>query len=810
MPPRAKRQTRAAATNPGTAARPQAKPPKASKQLSPPSQDESEDGDVSTTMTAVEKKLYQKLKAKQELEDKKRELARKANIRKRSNAMTMEETQEDKGEDEDEGHYRLRKKTRTERDVESVEDEGSQDKVEEDEEVEEPKERQRPKPKPIFKGKGKAVQPIEEQGDNDDVVMQVNEDDGLDEEERELARQIAPVTKKTPVSPKKTPVVPKKTPVSPKKTPVSPVSPKKDTRAAAPAAPASPSEGKAKGRPRRLSKGQREVFDYVEITVAPTKSKKNVNGAKVADKAASAKAGKSTWYSLRSILRSAEAEDSGDDEERGTVDEGDELDEEESGGEDEASNHSDVKYLKGKRIAKGRGKRRQGSSGVARKRLRNRALVTDLPDIVAPVRNLAASYLKMHIALEQAWTTYNGSTNGRLSDRHEVLETVMTLVATHKNKDGRVPRDLGVALDELLGEGEEVDALRKMVLDLVWQGASQMRNDLKKKAKQVVNEAYGFAGLKAPKKEALATWLLKTYKQSMKGGYASKSKGGSRVDEQKSKLANTKLFQHPAIAKLIYAFWFSLSHKEVRDQRKKFSSVPDNLIALVCNVLEAAIKDHLQTSASNALDLQFSNKIYAPKGLLRWNDHMTILEEMRKVRPEVYQRMKSGIWTRVNLKIKEDDKVRGRADEESLPSQPQGFNWDDISADDIEEMEREGEEDKVESEDEANTKDGEGTSLRELSEQPAESKTSAAATEEAARDSQDGAEGAGGSAGQDEAGTSRITTATKPRSSTAHAAEDRARSSANAHAHAQDITGVRIEVLETRTLPPLDENALHE
>ena len=29
--------------------------------------------------------------------------------------------------------------------------------------------------------------------------------------------------------------------------------------------------------------------------------------------------------------------------------------------------------------------------------------------------------------------------------------------------------------------------------------------------------------------------------------------------------------------------------------------------------LEAALKDHLQASAGNALDLQFSNKIYAAK-----------------------------------------------------------------------------------------------------------------------------------------------------------------------------------------------------
>ena len=92
-------------------------------------------------------------------------------------------------------------------------------------------------------------------------------------------------------------------------------------------------------------------------------------------------------------------------------------------------------------------------------------------------------------------------------------------------------------------------------------------------------------------------------------------------------------FQHPAISKLIYAFWFSgQTQAEVNARREKFSVVPDNLIALVYNAvspswsgsvgvysllhhkqLEAALKDHLQASAGNALDLQFSNKIYAPK-----------------------------------------------------------------------------------------------------------------------------------------------------------------------------------------------------
>lgn len=52
----------------------------------------------------------------------------------------------------------------------------------------------------------------------------------------------------------------------------------------------------------------------------------------------------------------------------------------------------------------------------------------------------------------------------------------------------------------------------------VWQGASQVRNDLKKKAKQIVDESYGFTGLKPQKCEALAAWLSSTHRQTLKSG----------------------------------------------------------------------------------------------------------------------------------------------------------------------------------------------------------------------------------------------------------------------------------------------------
>ena len=45
-----------------------------------------------------------------------------------------------------------------------------------------------------------------------------------------------------------------------------------------------------------------------------------------------------------------------------------------------------------------------------------------------------------------------------------------------------------------------------------------MRNDLKKKARQMVEDAYGLSGLKARRKQALATWLCMSRKQALKNG----------------------------------------------------------------------------------------------------------------------------------------------------------------------------------------------------------------------------------------------------------------------------------------------------
>ena len=89
----------------------------------------------------------------------------------------------------------------------------------------------------------------------------------------------------------------------------------------------------------------------------------------------------------------------------------------------------------------------------------------------------------------------------------------------------------------------------------------------------------------------------------------------------------TKPFQHDAISHLVHAYWFKQRNTEVKVPEERFSTVPDNLIALTCNAvclpnlllrgsmltkskLEAALRDYIRSDTDVN---HFSNATYAPK-----------------------------------------------------------------------------------------------------------------------------------------------------------------------------------------------------
>ena len=111
-------------------------------------------------------------------------------------------------------------------------------------------------------------------------------------------------------------------------------------------------------------------------------------------------------------------------------------------------------------------KGKKGKKGPTR-RNRNHVLATSLPDSIIPVKNLAATYLKMYIALEAAWTKYTSMSHSRLLDRHDVIEKVIMSVREHKNKDGRCPLEVKEAFEELSLSGPEADSLQKTLTEVV-------------------------------------------------------------------------------------------------------------------------------------------------------------------------------------------------------------------------------------------------------------------------------------------------------------------------------------------------------
>ncbi|KAI0727093.1 hypothetical protein C8Q72DRAFT_796127 [Fomitopsis betulina] len=649
------------------------------------------------TMSAKERQLLDELKAKEALMAKQQAGSHKAGVRSKAAAQTIAEASDEEDEQPVPKRRRLRVREESDADEADGDGQGSQGSAaqedvaaaedREDEPVQtKPTQRRKnvhdllalaashspmlseAKPRPIFKGK--AVEPV------------ATEDEGTDSEmgneqpqEGDRSQAIGSTRQKK-----------------------APGTPRKETKAVAGAAPQSPSKGKGKanaepqgisgvsgrkadGRTRQASKVDRQVLDYVEVVSVTAKKGEGKTASKTASSKTSATR-KTLFTPIPDEVVSSEDEE---EHHRSDSEEEDELDDDSR----EADADGDDVVMLQHEPSDSKEKGKKGKKGPTT-RNRNRALATSLPDSISPVKNLAAMYLKMYIALEAAWTKYTSMSHSRLLDRHDVIEKVIISVREHKNKDGRCPPEVKEAFEEL-SNGPEADSLQKTLTEVVWQGASQMRNDLKKKAKLVADEAYGLTGMKAQQKRALATWLTTSCRETLKDGivvnvpnfifpvvevvwvdgqrgnkssYVDSAEASTEMSESK---LNTRMpFQHPAISKLIYAFWFSgQTQAEVNARREKFSVVPDNLIALVCNALEAALKDHLQASAGNALDLQFSNKIYAPK----WDDLMTLLEGIQSLSPAGYQSMKTVIWGRINAKLKEDEKVHG-LEEESSPGRP--------------------------------------------------------------------------------------------------------------------------------------------
>ncbi|KAH9911751.1 uncharacterized protein B0H18DRAFT_961811 [Fomitopsis serialis] len=328
-------------------------------------------------------------------------------------------------------------------------------------------------------------------------------------------------------------------------------------------------------------------------------------------------------------------EDQSSGEEYNDDDEGDDEDVDED--EDDTSG-DDVVVVDDKKGGKG-GKGGKGKDPASSEKgsgsARGRAKASDIPVHIKPLVNVAQSCLRLRLALDNAWTIDSTVHGARLPTSITLIKGAIKDARNHRDKEGgRIPL-LKTAFDAL--KKDSAESLRKQVNAVVWTAASQMRNEVKKKAKNIIEHAYDMSRLTTQQRTSLAQWLLKTHGVKIKSV-------GDRGDRRELSRANRELpFQHKAIADIISQQWFQ-GHKEsgARAAVDRFRAVPDNLIAFVCNAIEAALKD-----LASGTQIQFANKQYAPK----WDSLMAVLELFKSQAPQLYEDTKKKLWRDIGARI---------------------------------------------------------------------------------------------------------------------------------------------------------------
>ncbi|KAH9911248.1 uncharacterized protein B0H18DRAFT_962430 [Fomitopsis serialis] len=349
------------------------------------------------------------------------------------------------------------------------------------------------------------------------------------------------------------------------------------------------------------------------------------------------------------------------------------------GGDESEGGGDDVVLVKAQK-----GKARQTkpkAAGAAR--TRGRAQMRDLPDEVRSIVTKAHSYLRLRIALEHAWTWEKMTNSTLLPEKYVLIKRAVNDVRELCDDDGKPLMHFALGFKKLNGDGNDV--LRVNVFDVVWTAASQLRNELKNKAKVVVEDAYGLNHLSGPRKVSAASFLLKGNvqgKHTMPNFIFNNISivwTGDDVDVKASRVNRKQPFQHKAIFQLIAAQWFYAGQRDsvIKESQGRFAEVPDNLLALVCNAIEMGLAD-VATGTQ-----QFTNRVYAPK----WVNIIGVLRDMKDKAPNAYVALRHYVWANVSELIRKDEEagkkgaltlgVGDEADDEEFVA------WDDIEVVDL-------------------------------------------------------------------------------------------------------------------------------
>ncbi|KAH9914861.1 uncharacterized protein B0H18DRAFT_959597 [Fomitopsis serialis] len=321
--------------------------------------------------------------------------------------------------------------------------------------------------------------------------------------------------------------------------------------------------------------------------------------------------------------------------------------------DDADDNDNDVVVLRDETTQKGK-PRRSKSTG------NKRAKITDLPINLRALVTTSQNCLRLRIALNTAWTAEHSIQSSRLPSRNQIIYDSVHDAYEMRDKHGRHIKALrsGFAMIKKRDrkdkthkdEKEEVEEeakraeLQKAVYDVVWACASQFFNELKKKAKAVVETLYGLHGLSAEQRSRAAAWLLKAHPTQVNDGTGSRNIPNFVFSDINIVFNDRKQLDvtHWALG--------ARADANLHAAMEQFSQVPDNLIAVVCNAIENTLIDIMNHSQSNF----FQNKQFAAK----WDGLMAILETLKEELPEYYDETKQVLWGhisgRLNLNVFEE------------------------------------------------------------------------------------------------------------------------------------------------------------
>ncbi|KAH9923571.1 uncharacterized protein B0H18DRAFT_1120415 [Fomitopsis serialis] len=309
--------------------------------------------------------------------------------------------------------------------------------------------------------------------------------------------------------------------------------------------------------------------------------------------------------------------------------------------------------------------RAKSSSTEGERKSSNRVKVADLPAKVKLLVSAAQNCLRLQIALKSAWTKETSIPTKRLLNSEKLIGASIREACKRSGKSGKPNADLKTAIKLLRAkkglnaeEKAKRAAMRAKVYTVVWTCASQTRNEIKKKAKQVVEQVFKLGSLSVAQRREVAVWLLETHPSAVNddnkarsipnfvfGGVDIQFDRDKNLDRKRTKVERTEPFRNESIPALIYQYYglAGRANASVNAALDEFSKVPLNLIAFSCNAIEAALMEVTSHHQSTV----FSNKNFAAK----WDGLMAILETLEDRAGDYLQETREQIWEEISTRL---------------------------------------------------------------------------------------------------------------------------------------------------------------